>query len=169
MQSNTAEKLDRARTPDRLYDYDLSRYEVPEAASRPNLTVRTSKPKRRASPFMLFCCTVLTVALVSISIYTNVVMIELGDQLNQRTAELEALKSETVLLQSKLESATSVKAVEEYATTNLAMGKVDKFQITYVQLGGSDKIEKTDKAPDRTPGQQMMKWLREVVEYLNSQ
>ncbi len=165
MQSNAAEKLDHVQTQARLYD--LSRYEVPEVEQRPTLTVRTSRPQRRVSPFMLFCCTALTVALVSLSIYTNVVMIELGDQLSQSTAELELLKSETVLLQSKLESATSVKAVEEYATSNLAMGKVDKYQITYIQLGESDKIEKTDKAPDRTPEQQLKKWLREVVEYLN--
>ena len=167
MQSNAAEKLDRVQNGSALYD--LSRYEVQEPERRPELTVRTSRRRSQVSPWMLFCCVALTVALISLTIYTNVVKIELGDQLSQSAAELELLKSETVLLQSKLESATSVKAVEEYATANLSMGKVDKYQVTYVQLSEGDKIEKTDKAPDRTPEQQLLKWLGEVVEYLNIQ
>ncbi len=165
MQSNAAEKLDLNQNQARLYD--LSRYEEAEVHQRPTLTVRTSRPQRRVSPFMMACCIALTVALVSLSIYTNVVMIELGDQLSQGNAELELLKSETVLLESKLESATSIKAVEQYATNNLGMGKLDQYQVTYVQLSEHDRIEKTDKAPDRSPEQQLIKWLQEVVEYLN--
>ena len=167
MRDSTARKLDIEEV--QLNQYDLRRYEEPERQpQRPNLTVRVNRPERHISGFKLFVCLALTVALVSLSIYTNVMMIEMGDDIRQKSKELELLKSETVLLQSKLESATSIQNVEQYAAVNLNMGKVEKYQITYIQLDDGDKIEKTNKAPDKAPEQRLRSAWQKMVEYLKN-
>ena len=171
MRDSTARKLDIDET--QVYRYDLSRYEEAQRQrqpqpQQPNLTVRVSRPERHISGFKLFICLALTVALVSLSIYTNVMMIEMGDAIGQKAKELEQLKNETVVLQSKLESATSIKNVEEYATTSLNMGQVEKYQLTYIQLDDGDKIEKTNKAPDKTPEQRIKNAAQKMVEYLKN-
>lgn len=167
MRTSTAQRLDRVETGNVYPSYDLSRYEEIDTPCRPRFTVRTSRQKKqKLSRLHIFNCIILTVALLSLSIYNNVLVVELGDQLSQYSSRLEMLQNETVLLQSKLESATSLRAVEQYAKTSLGMGPVAEHQVTYMCLGGGDKIQKTNKAPDRTLEQQMKKMVRSGLEYL---
>ena len=167
MRTSAAQRLDRAEVGTAYPSYDLSRYEEIEAPYRPRLTLRTGRPKKqKLSRLQIFRCMILTIALFSLSIYNNVLVVELGDQLSRHTSRLEVLQNETVLLQSKLESVTSLRSVEKYARTHLGMGPVAEHQVTYVHLGGGDKIHKTNRAPDCTLEQQMKKLVRASLEYL---
>ena len=105
-------------------------------------------------------------ALISLAIYNNVVMVELGDQLSEAKAQLEALQSEEVTLRSKLESQSSAQNVEKYASTVLGMGKADKYQITYINLAGEGAIRRTDKAPDKAPTQVLLRGFDNLMEYM---
>ncbi len=159
MQSNAARVLE---------SYEYSReYRGVRREETPSLQVKEGKkPQTGISPLRFLLCAVLLVALISLAIYNNVVMVELGDQLSEAKAQLEALQSEEVTLRSKLESQSSAQNVEKYASTVLGMGKADKYQITYINLAGEGAISRTDKAPDKAPTQVLLRGFDNLMEYM---
>ena len=161
MQSTAARVLDNR-------SYDLNDYRsVREVEAAPELRVREGKaPRVGISPLRLVCCVALLVGLISLAIYNNIVMVELGDQLNAQKAQLQELQSQSVVLQSKLESQNSAQNVETYASAQLGMGRVDKYQVTYVTLDGDGAIFRTDKAPDKTPAQVLLRGFDSLLEYM---
>jgi cell division protein FtsL len=151
------------------YEYSYSRdYRgVRREQPSPQLQVKEGrKPKSGVSPLRLLCCCTLMVALISLAIYNNIVMVELGDQLNGTKERLQELQSQSVVLQSKLESQTSAETVENYASTQLGMGLVDKYQVTYVTMDGEGAIFRTDKAPDKSPAQVLLRGFDSLLEYM---
>ena len=124
------------------------------------------KTKEGISPLRLLCCLVLLVALISLAIYNNIVMVELGDQLSDAKAQLEALQSESVQLKSKLENQSSVQNIEGYASATLGMGRAEKYQITYINMEGERSIYRTDKAPDKAPPQVLLRGFDSLMEYM---
>ena len=159
MQSNAARVLE---------DYEYSRESRGVRKEEPpRLQVKEGKkPQAGISPFRFILCLILLVALISLAIYNNIVMVELGDQLSDAKAQLEALKSEEVTLRSKLESQSSAQNVESYAATVLGMGKADKYQMTYLNLAGEGAIRRTDKAPDKSPTQVLLRGFDNLMEYM---
>ncbi len=159
MQSNAARVLE---------DYEYSReYRGVRQEETPRLQVKEGKKLQAGiSPFRFILCLILLVALISLAIYNNIVMVELGDQLSDAKAQLEALKSEEVTLRSKLESQSSAQNVESYAATVLGMGKADKYQMTYLNLAGEGAIRRTDKAPDKSPTQVLLRGFDNLMEYM---
>lgn len=152
----------------RLEEYEYSReYRGVRKEEPPKLQVREGKrPQEGISPLRLLLCCVLLVALISLAIYNNIVMVELGDQLSDAKAQLEVLQSEAVALRSKMESQSSTQNVENYASATLGMGKADKYQITYMNLGGEGSIYRTDKAPDKAPSQMLLRGFDNLMEYM---
>ena len=75
----------------RLEEYEYSReYRGVRKEEPPKLQVREGKrPQEGISPLRLLLCCVLLVALISLAIYNNIVMVELGDQLSDAKAKLE--------------------------------------------------------------------------------
>ena len=151
-----------------LEDYEYSReYRGVRREQAPRLEVKEGKrPDTGVSPVRLLLCVILLVALISLAIYNNIIMVELGDQLSDAKAQLEELQSESVQLRSKLENQSSVQNIESYASATLGMGKADKYQITYMNLGGEGSIYRTDKAPDKAPSQMLLRGFDNLMEYM---
>ena len=161
MQSSAARVQD-----DREYSYSRE-YRGVRREAAPSLQVKEGKgTRRRIAPLRLISCCALLVALFSLGIYHNIVMVELGDQLSESKTRLEELESQAVVLQSKLEGQTSAQEVERYASAQLGMGQVDSYQITYVTLDGEGGILRTDKAPDKTPAQVLLRGFDSLLEYM---
>lgn len=151
-----------------LEEYEYSReYHAAPRQTAPVLQVREGRKRGSGiSPLrMLFCCVMLT-ALISLAIYNNIVMVELGDQLSDAKARLDVLQSEAVQLRSKLENQSSVQNIESYASQSLGMGKVEKYQITYLNMAGEGSIYRTDKAPDKAPSQLLLRGFDSLMEYM---
>ena len=159
MQSNAARKLE---------EYEYSReYRGVRREEPPKLQVKEGrKPREGISPLRLLLCGVLLIALISLAIYNNIVMVELGDQLSDAKAQLEALQSESVQLKSKLENQSSVQNIEGYASATLGMGRAEKYQITYINMEGEGSIYRTDKAPDKAPSQVLLRGFDSLMEYM---
>jgi len=151
-----------------LEEYESSReYRGARREEAPQLQVREGKKRKEGiSPLRLLFCCVMLVALISLAIYNNIVMVELGDQLSDAKAQLAALQSEAVTLKSKMENQNSVQNIEEYATANLGMGKAEKYQVTYVNMAGEGSIYRTDKAPDKAPTQVLLRGFDSLMEYM---
>ena len=151
-----------------LEEYESSReYRAAPRETAPKLQVREGKKRGEGiSPLRLLFCCVMLIALISLAIYNNIVMVELGDQLSDAKARLDVLQSEAVQLKSKLENQSSVQNIESYASEALGMGKVEKYQITYLNMAGEGSIYRTDKAPDKAPSQLLLRGFDSLMEYM---
>ncbi|MEG1687202.1 MAG: hypothetical protein RR022_03745 [Angelakisella sp.] len=147
-----------------LYGYTPYVEEAP-----PKLTVT----RRRSflagiSRVRLLLCAAMVVAVVSLSIYNNVAMVELGDHFTQQTATLAELSAQGERLQSQMDNAISLMQVADNSAATMLMGKAESYQITYISLGDEDTIERTTKTPDQLPLQKVMKTLSKLQEYMHN-
>lgn len=163
MNSSAARKYNVSEPSFYHYEQEADLYEY----TPPKLTVRNgAKGRKKAPTFRLICCGVLLVALIATVIYGNVVQVEMGDRVVSVTKKLNELQGEGALLETKIESMASTKAIEEYASRELGMGKVENYQVTYIYRAGEDQIEAQNTGLDIPVGETMLKAYNGLLEYL---
>ncbi len=129
--------------------YDLSRFEPREVQSTPRLRVVKNKATVKSGSMLSTCCLVLVLlVLVVFTIYNQVVLTELGAKISTQNTELRALQGEAVQLKSQLDANNSLRTLEEFARTQLGLGKLDQSQVIYIDLQEEDRIEITAKAEE---------------------
>ena len=72
-------------------------------------------------------------------------LVELNDQIQDAKAQLVSEQSQYTYYNSTLNSKTNITSVEE-AAGRLGLMKIDQSQITYIRLGESDSLERTQSA-----------------------
>ena len=72
-------------------------------------------------------------------------LVELNSKIQNAKAELVSEQSQYTYYNSVLNSKTNITSVEETAT-RLGLMKIDQSQITYIRLGESDSLERTQSA-----------------------
>lgn len=137
--------------------YDLSLFEPKEAREAAEAAVREEKaaaPQSTAAPAArpraaVRPLTVLRWAAVSLFAMTALLAVMVGNvqlnRLNNQEAQLKSqlsnAKSAQVQLNVQLESRTSLDNVENYAVNKLGLQKIGPYQIEYVHLLNTDKVE----------------------------
>ena len=113
--------------------YDLSLFENREPKMR---VIKNEKPqpKKKGAPAG-------KVLLAAIAICVT----GLGDQLSTAKDDLATLTSTTKQLDMQLETRMSLKNVEQYASTQLGLVRVDSKQVEYVDLEQQNKIEVSEE------------------------
>ena len=118
-----------------------------------NVPLRVEKGgKRRLTPFqaaMQHAIQLISVALMvgfAVSLlWSEAQLVELNDQIQDAKAQLVSEQSQYTYYNSALNSRTNITSVEETAT-RLGLMKIDQSQITYIRLGESDTLERTQSA-----------------------
>ena len=118
-----------------------------------NVPLRVEKgDKRRLTPFqaaMQHAIQLISVALMvgfAVSLlWSEAQLVELNDQIQDAKAQLVSEQSQYTYYNSALNSRTNITSVEETAT-RLGLMKIDQSQITYIRLGESDTLERTQSA-----------------------
>lgn len=149
--------------------YDLSLFENRPSKKIPRMRVeqggklQTDRLMRRMRT--VFGILIL-LALVTSYIHSQAIITELTTDLQQTQRQLVAAQSDHDYLSGLLDSKTSLKNVEEIATSRLGLMKVDKSQITYVTLERESVITR--------PGSGLQSWLEtfsagllSIADYLN--
>lgn len=121
--------------------------------TRKNVPLRVEKGgKRRLTPFqaaMQHAIQLISVALMvgfAVSLlWSEAQLVELNDQIQDAKAQLVSEQSQYTYYNSALNSRTNITSVEETAT-RLGLMKIDQSQITYIRLGESDTLERTQSA-----------------------
>lgn len=164
MQSAAQKFMDDALEYDELYG------KAEEQDATPRLTAVSRKRRILAtvSRLRLLLCAGMLVAVVSLTIYNNVAMVELGDRLNNQTNTFAALRAEGERLQSKMDNAISLSEVGEKASTDMLMGKVESYQVSYISLGEEDTVQRSTKTPDQMPYQKVMNTIKKLQEYVRN-
>lgn len=148
-------------------EYDLYGYR--EEQSEQKLVVTKNKVLLAGvSRIRLLLCVAMVVSVLSLTIYNNVAMIELGDRVNQQNATLAQLSAEGEILRSSLDNAISLSEVADYTAQHMLMGKAEDYQITYITLSEGDKVKRTTKTPDQHPVQKVIETVRKLQAYMRS-
>ena len=121
-----------------------------------------SKPM---SPVKVLLFLMVIIGLSFSVMYSRAQLNELGAKVNSATKELEILKSENILLQTELEEKISLKNVEEYATVELGMEKMDASQVEYVTLTSGNQVEITEES-DSSVWQKIKNFFDDMMEYI---
>ena len=113
----------------RKTQYDLERFEQ----HAPAIT-RVPKKERVVHPAKILFTAVLIIGMISVMLYGRVQIAEMGHAINNAQTTLSELKSESVRMETELESMMSLKSVEEISVGEYGMVKPDASQVTYLQV-----------------------------------
>lgn len=121
--------------------YDLSLFE--EQEKRPKLE-EVKLPKKQTvlnlSPIRLIMLGLVLVAMAGTLLYTQVALSEVTAQINAANRELEELNNEQTRLEMELNRKMSIGAIEEYATQNLNMNKIEQYQVELISIEQQDEV-----------------------------
>ncbi len=122
--------------------YDLSLFEQRQKKEKAALQkLPAAKPKSGLKTVAARLMVALIVgAIVSVGIYSRAILTETVSDITAAKKELTRLQSEETRLAMELDSKVSVKSIEDYATNQLGLNRMDKYQVTYIALAGSDQI-----------------------------
>mgnify|MGYP000656430768 CR=1 FL=1 len=134
------------------YDYNAVRRRKALQTQR-KADLRVAKGgKRRLSPLqaavhnaMHLVAAALLVGFAISLLWSESKLVELNDQIQDAKAQLVSEQSQYTYYNSTLNSKTNITSVEETAG-RLGLMKIDQSQITYIRLGESDTLERTQSA-----------------------
>lgn len=132
--------------------YDLSLFE--EVERQPKIE-EVKLPKKQKvlnmSPLKMLSIGAVVVALVSVLLYSNVMLSEITAEVNAATSTLEDLNNEYTRLEMELNRKMSIGAIEEYATETLNMSKIEQYQVEMVSINSNDEVIVTAAAIEEEP------------------
>ena len=122
----------------------------PQVQSRPQVTViQGSKQKAKqlliigVRPMKIVLTCLLLGMIASVCLSCKAVLTETVNEISVAVKELEVLQSENVRLNMELEAMVSLKNIEEYATEQLGLSKLEKYQVSYVTLDEGERVVTT--------------------------
>mgnify|MGYP000899253421 FL=1 len=135
------------------YDYNsaVRRRKAPQPQRKANLRVEKGgkerlSPRQAAARHMMHLVAVALLVGFAISLlWSESKLVELNDQIQDAKAQLVSEQSQYTYYNSTLNSKTNITSVEE-AVGRLGLMKIDQSQITYIRLGESDSLERTQSA-----------------------
>ena len=132
--------------------YDLSLFE--EVERQPKIE-EVKLPKKQKvlnmSPLKMLSIGAVVVALVSVLLYSNVMLCEITAEVNAATSKLEDLNNEYTRLEMELNRKMSIGAIEEYATETLNMSKIEQYQVEMVSINSNDEVVVVATAIEEEP------------------
>ena len=134
------------------YDYNaVRRRKAPQTERKANLRVEKGG-KRRLNPMRAairnavhLVEAALLVGFASSLLWSESQLVELNSKIQKAKASLLSEQSQYTYYTSTLNSQTNITSVEE-AASRLGLMKIDQSQITYIRLGESDSLERTQSA-----------------------
>lgn len=142
-------------------------YVLPEEPQKDTKKVKKNSKHphvKRASNIGIIVCSIVVTILLFLLIYGKVQVSVLYNQIASEKSAVDILQSENVRMQTEIEANMSLKNVESYAENILGLKKLEKSQITYIQIQNEDSVEVVETE------QNVFIWLKEkfnnIVEYL---
>ncbi len=145
-------------------------YQLPkqqEEIRQPKIVkVPKAKPAAKAaSPTKVLLFLMVIIGLAFSVMYSRAQLTETTTKVNAATQELEELKSETVRLKTELEARISLENVEEYATMELGLEKLEPSQIEYISLEETVPTQAA-AAEDDSMWQKIKNFFVDMMEYI---
>lgn len=119
--------------------YDLSLFEPRKPKLKKIETPKTQKKVKVISPVKIVAVAVFVVSLLSVMIYSRVMLTEITDSINTSQKVLAELESENIRMSVELESGSAIGNIDEVAA-QYGLGKIEQYQIEYIDVNNADKI-----------------------------
>lgn len=103
-------------------------------------TVMQQQRVSTARVVVILCCCAVMFSFIAMFINKSVRSTELMSAINQMQVSIEKGESESVRLNTAIDSMFSIANVEAYATNVLGMTKMGNYQIQYVDLSSEDQV-----------------------------
>ena len=128
---------------------------------------KTNKTKKKYfSPFTM--CASIACAILAVFVLNGYISLnELSLQASKKSKELETLSSENSVLALQIDRKNSLGNIEQIATEQLGMVKLESFQIHTVNLAGSDSVEILTEEKDNNIFDGIVANFNILLEYLN--
>ena len=135
------------------YDYNsaVRRRKAPQPQRKANLRVEKGgkerlSPRQAAVRHMMHLVEAALLVGFAISLlWSESQLVELNSKIQKAKTSLLSEQSQYTYYTSTLNSQTNITSVEE-AASRLGLMKIDQSQITYIRLGESDSLERTQSA-----------------------
>ena len=115
------------------------------------------------SPTTLIIAIILVI-LVACVFYNGAITNEMSLSVTKSEAEMRSLVDEQSKLDIKISAMTDLNKIEKYATEQLGMQKIEKYQISYIDLSGNERSVLLNKANDKNS---VSTFLNGIVSSLN--
>ena len=122
--------------------------------------------KRYVSPFTL-CASFVCILLAAVVLNGYISLNELSREVTSKKKELETLESENSVLCLAIDRKNSLGNIEEIATEQLGMLKLESYQIHTVNLAKDDSVEVVTEEKTRGFFDGIVASFNILVEYLN--
>jgi hypothetical protein len=148
--------------------YDYSRFDTRERWVQPPAELEIVRPrtKRRSrasaiTPNLVLLALIFAALSIGV-VWSSMILTEKNNMSAGLKSDINKLKSEATMLQTRQDERFSLAAVEAYAADELKMVKLTNEHLKYIDVSNPDKIELLD--PSAESGERPL--LVEVVEWL---
>ena len=146
------------------YDYKYNRNEKivsyngsaapkvrPESQKKPHLelvkkTRMTAQQMRQQTAaetrktIKVMCVAMAVLMFMALAIYSRVKLDEINREISSVEKKIELAQSDAVKLNNELNAIVSINNVEEYATNELGMTKIQDYQVYYIDMSSQDYV-----------------------------
>lgn len=81
---------------------------------------------------------------MAVAIYSRIELDEINREISSVEKKIELAQSDSVKLNNELNAIVSINNVEEYAVNVLGMEKIQEYQVEYIDLSATDRVEVAD-------------------------
>ncbi len=158
--------------------YDFSRFDTSEPGRKKkkhsDLRVVTTPARQRRVVQMrkfaarMVASVVLLVGLTLAMLYSRAVLATVNEDIGVKTSELNTLNSEYTRLQTELDAKISLRNIEEYASANLGMAKVEQGQVQYVNIEQGESVTLYNTSGENNIFQRVKQWFSEIIGYIQA-
>ena len=156
-----------AKTNNLAYDYSVYETALKKEEQRKIQVRKNSAKDQTVSATKAFITAVAALFLLCAVINGKVEISKLYAQTSTSNKQLSVLASENASLENKLEGKTSIQAVTDYAENTLKLQKLDKSQVTYINVK-KDNVIKVVKEKDDNVFVSAKNWFTDVLEYIGA-
>lgn len=110
------------------------------------------------------CVFLMAVTVVCLMVYNYVCLNEVTEKINEYSRELTALRSNHVIMESRLGSELSPRTVAERAENELGLKRMDKYQTEYIYLYHEDRIEVLEEEKAGSLGERAKNAFNSAIE-----
>lgn len=114
---------------------------------KPKISKAQLKAQSRAAGFKaakIFVIATVILCFMAAVIYSRVQVDEITRDISSMETKIKNAQSDSVKLDTELNSMMSIDKVEEIAVNELGMVKVQDYQVVYVDLSSQDRVVKAD-------------------------
>lgn len=88
----------------------------------------------------VMCVAMAILMFMALAIYSRVKLDEINREISSVEKKIELAQSDAVKLNNELNAIVSINNVEEYATNELGMTKVQDYQVYYIDMSSEDYV-----------------------------